>query len=273
MYLSFIGLFIQLICVSQNMERKIIVQNHSFFYTTIDQEVQIGTLHTGDWTQPLKTGKKLALPFGRNFSKSFNPFCWDITDSTMYAVNFLNHPLNNKKDALKSIQLSSLKEWSDSIQPIEMILKGTERMGFTPNEPYSFTLHISNIINGFYFDGISCSDSSYEMVIVNNNKLSIWNYNHKKWSHSEIQDFQVNGFFTLFEFDGQLYLILNNGNIHKVTPEKIIAQPEKITGKSLTDYTLILNRDSNKVSLIKISELQINKPLNELIETKAISVF
>lgn len=254
------------------MERKLIVQNNSFFYTTVDQELQIGTLLTGDWKQPLKTAKKLALPAGRNFNKSFNPFSWDISTNTMYAINFLNHPLNNKKDALKSFQVSSLKEWSDSITPMDMILKGTELPGFAPNEPYTFMLHVSNVINGFYFDGIIRSDSSYEMVIVNNNQLTIWNYKQKAWSHSEIQNFQITGFFNLFEHNGQLYILLNNGNLHKVTSEKIITTPEKITNKSLTEYTLIIDRDSKKVELIKTNDLSMNKPLNELIETKAISI-
>jgi hypothetical protein len=263
MYLSFICLFLKIIGISQNIERKIIVQNNSFFYTTIDQELQIGTLLTANWKQPLKTAKKLALPAGRSFNRSFNPFCWDISNSTMYAINFLNHPLNNKKEAIKSFPLSSLKEWSDSITPMDMIMKGTEMAGFAYNEPYTFTLHESNILNGFYFDGILLHDSSYEMVIVNNNRLSIWNYSNNKWSHSEIQSFTVDGFFNLLESNNQLYILLNNGNLHKVTPEKVIATPEKITNKSLKDYTLVLNRDSKKVQLIKTSELDMNKPLNE----------
>ncbi|HRG38697.1 MAG TPA: hypothetical protein PK289_09210 [Bacteroidia bacterium] len=272
-HFSFICLFIHLLSVSQNIERKIIVQNNSFFYTTVDQEVQIGTLHTGDYTQALKTAKKLAIPAGRNFNKSFNPLSWDISDNLMVAVNFLNHPLNSKKDALKSFPLSSLKEWSDSVTAIDMILKSTEMMGFTNNEPYTFTLRQSNVINGFYFDGIVLADSSYEMVIVNNNKLSIWNYKHNQWSHSEVQDFPIDGYFNLFENNHQLYILLSNGNMHKITPKEILTKPEKITNKPLTEYTLVLNRDSKKIQLIKTSELSMNKPLNELIETKAISIF
>jgi hypothetical protein len=249
------------------------IQDSSFFYVTIDQEVQIGTLHTGNYKQPLKAAKKLALPAGRNFNKWFNPFCWDIFDSTVYAINFLNHPLNSKKDALKSFPLSSLKEWSDSITPMGMILKSTDMAGFTRNEPYSFTMHQSNVLNGFYFDGITLADSSYEIVIVNNSQLTIWNYKQKKWSHSDVQAFTIDGFFNLFESNHQLYIILNNGNIHKVTAQKINTTPEVVTKKGLNDYTLILNRDLNKVQLIKTSELSFNKPLNELIETKAISIF
>ncbi|HET6226178.1 MAG TPA: hypothetical protein VFF27_07850, partial [Bacteroidia bacterium] len=151
-YLSITCFFICIIGVSQDLERKIIIQDSSFFCTTIDQEVQIGTLFTGNYKKPLKAAKKLALPAGRNFSKSFNPLCWDITDSMLYVINFLNHPLNSKKDALKCFPLASLKEWSDSITPIGMILKSTEIAGFTRNEPYSFTMRQSNILNGFYFD-------------------------------------------------------------------------------------------------------------------------
>jgi hypothetical protein len=258
---------------SQTAERKIIVQNNSFFYTTIDDENQIGTLHTNGVSKSLKSAKKLALPAGRNYHRPLNPFSWDLRDNFMYAISFLDHPLNNKKEALKCFRLSSLQEWSDSITVMDMIMKSVDQNMFAYNEPYTFMKHQSNILNGFQFDGIVLYDSSYVMVIANNNQLSIWNYANKKWTHSEIQSFKIDGFFTLFEADKQLYIILNNGNLHKVSKEQVFPTPDKVTNRTLSENTVILNRDKNTFQLIKNNELNMQVPFNELIEKKAVSIF
>lgn len=261
-------------CCSQNIERKIVVQNNSFFYTTIHEEFQIGTLHIGTLLQPLKDAKKLALPAGRNYNRPVNPFSWDITDSLMYAVNNLNHPLNNKNEALKCFKLSTLKEWTPDITIMDMIMKGTEENTFAYNDPYKFIKRQSKYMNGFYFDGIVFHDSIYVMVIVNNNQLSIWNYsNNKKWTHSNPQSFTINGFFNLFEKNKQLYIVLNNGNIHKLSLEQIASIPEIITNKNLNDYLLILNRDNNTVQFIKNNDIQLQVPFQELIKKKGIYIF
>lgn len=258
---------------SQIAERKIIIQNNSFFYTTIHDEFQIATLNTGNFAEPLKSAKKLALPAGRNYNEPVNPFSWDITDSLMYAISFLNHPLNSKNDALKCFKLSSLQEWSDSVTVMDMIMKSVDQNRFAYNEPYKFMMHQSNYLNGFYFDGIVLPDSSYEMVIVNNNQLNIWNFANNKWTHSETQTFIIDGFFSLFEVSGQLYMILNNGNVHKVLKEQIQQAPDVVTNKSLKENILILNRDKNTIQLIKNNDLNMHLPFKELIEKKGISIF
>jgi hypothetical protein len=272
--------FLSLVCamthtlfVASQIERKVIIENNSFFYSTIDEETQIGTLHTDSISKSLKKAKKLALPAGRNYRQPVNPFSWDIKDSLMYAISFLDHPLNNKHEALKCFALSSLQEWNDSIAAMDLIMKSVEQNMFAYNDPYKFVKKQSNVLNGFQFDGIVLHDSSYVMVIANNNQLSIWNYANKQWKHSELQPFMIDGFFSLFELDKQLYIILNNGNVHKVSTSKIVAAPDKVTNKTLNEHTLILNRDQNTIQLIKNNELNMQMPLHELIEKKAISIF
>lgn len=273
LFISLAAVLIHLSCASQTVERKIVIKDNLFFYTTIDEENQLGTLHTDSISKPLKNAKKLALPAGRNYREPINPFSWDIRDRSMYAVSFLDHPLNNKNEALKCFMLSSLQEWNDTLTPISLIMKSVDQNMFAYNEPYKFMKHQSNTLSGFQFDGILLEDSSYTMVIVNNNELSIWNYAHKKWTHSQLQSFAINGFFSLFEANKQLYIILNNGNIHKVLKEKIQQTPDKVTTRPLTENTLILDRDKNTVRLIKNNELNMKTPFNELIEKKAISIF
>ncbi len=273
----FLGLWCWLVFTtlsfSQNIERKILIQKQSFFYTTIDSENQLGTLHTDSVSKSLKNAKKLALPAGRNYREPINPFSWDLKDSCMYAVSFLDHPLNNKREALKCFHLSSLQPWSDKVTAMDMIMKSVDRNMFAYNDPYKFVKRQSNTFTGFQFDGIVLQDSSYVMVIVNNNQLSSWNYSSKKWMHGEIQSFTIEGFFSLFEMDKQLYIILNNGNVHKIVNGQLVLTPEKVTNRTLKENTLILNKDKNTVQLIKNNELNMQMPLSELIEKKAISIF
>jgi hypothetical protein len=274
-------LFLSLICtliyssvvISQTIERKIIIEGNLYFYTTIDEETQIGTLHTDSISRSFKKAKKLALPAGRNYRQPVNPFSWDIKDSLMYAISFLDHPLNNKQEALKRFPLSSLQEWNDSITAMDLIMKSVDQNMFAYNDPYKFIKKQSNILNGFQFDGIVLHDSSYALIIANNNQLSIWNYVNKQWKHTENQPFVIDSFFSLFEHDEQLYIILNNGNVHKVSAEKVLTTPDKITNQTLAEHTLILDRDKNTIQLIKNNELNMQMPLHELIEKKAISIF
>ena len=62
----------------QKIERKIIIKNNNFYYTTIDEEFQIATLHIGKTTDSLNAAKHYALPAGRNYDEPVNPFSWDV---------------------------------------------------------------------------------------------------------------------------------------------------------------------------------------------------
>lgn len=261
------------ICLAQTIERKIIVENNSFFYTTIHEEFQVGTLCTGSISESLNKAKKLALPAGRNYNEPLNPFSWDLKDSEMVAVNFLNHPLNNKNEALKRFKLSSLKEWGKEVTTMDMVMQGVEENRFAYNDPYKFIKRQSSYLNGFYFDGIMLNDSTYVMAIANNNQLSIWRFISDKWIHSEPQLFNINGFFSLIEKNGQLYLIFNNGTIHNVSLKEVAPVPLVITTKNLNDYTVIINRDRHVVQFIRNEELNKSIPFNELIEKKGIYIF
>ncbi|MGZ4048179.1 MAG: hypothetical protein ACXVNN_02385, partial [Bacteroidia bacterium] len=219
---SFFGslffMFISIALTAQALERKIIIENKHFYYTTIDAEFQIATLHIGNVSEALKTGGNLALPAGRNYDDPINPFSWDVLKDDFYAVSFLNHPLNDRNEALKRVKISSLQEWDNNkVTVLSMIMKSIDLPPFAYNDPYLSTIKRSNTLNNFFYDGIAISDSSYYMVITNNGELSIWNYNGLAWKSSEIQKIPVDGFFTLFELKKHPYLILNNGQVYEIS--------------------------------------------------------
>lgn len=260
---------------AQSIERKIIIQNGNYFFTTIDESNQLATLHTGKYTDSLKASKKLAMPVGRNFDDPIIPFAWDIVDTNIYAVSFLLHPLNDRNEAIKRINISSLKEWSKAVTPMDLIMLSVDMNPFAYNDPYLFVTRRSNIIEGFFYDAISMSDGTYTMAITNNGELSVWNYlptgqagKNKEWKHGEVIKFPVDGYFSLFEKDKKVYLILNSGVIHEVSTSGIVTTKKNI-GASLKDGFFIINKDEKTVSFMKNSDLNQRTPLNELITKKA----
>lgn len=257
---------------SQAIERKIIIQNGNFFFTTIDDNIQLATLNTGVYSSKIKDAKKLAMPVGRNYDDPINPFCWDVSGKNVFAINFLVHPLNDRNEAIKRIELASLKDWTTTGSNMEMIMKGVEMNPYTYNDPYLFVTRRSNTLEKFFFDGVAESDSSYTMAISNNGELSVWNYNGKEWKHGEVLKFPVDGYFSLFVFNKKTYLILNSGVLYEVSTKGISAI-NKDCGASLTNGFIVINKDDKTISFLKNSDYNSHTALNELINKKAIRIF
>ncbi|CAN5516245.1 hypothetical protein BH10BAC1_BH10BAC1_17690 [soil metagenome] len=271
----FVSFFILFSCClfSQAMERKIIIQNGNYFFTTIDEDNQLATLNTGKDTSSLKKAKRLIMPVGRNFDDPIIPFSWDVAGENVYAISFLLHPLNDRNEAIKRMSISSFAEWSPPVKPMELINTGVEMNPFAYNDPYLFVTRRSNMLNGFFYDAVALNDTSYTMAISNNGELSIWNYNGKEWKHSEIQKFPVDGFFSLFTYKNTIYLATNVGGLYEISTKGIIAAKNKSVGCNLSKCTLIINKDEETVSYIKNSDIDYSTALNELLKKKAVRIF
>jgi len=258
---------------AQKIERKFIIENNRFYYSTIDEEFQVATLHVGNVSDGLKTAKSLALPAGRNFNDPVVPFSWDLSRDDFYAINFLNHPLNDRNEALKRFKLSALQECSDKVTVLNKIMESVDLTPFAYNDPYLFTIKRSNTLTNFFFDGIVLNDTTFFMAITNSGEISFWNYNRLGWKNSEIQKLSVDAFFTLFEYKKRAYMFLNNGQTYEVSTKTISQAPNKTPGATLSEGVLIINKDDNTVKYIKNSQLDFNVPLNELIKKREIEIF
>lgn len=253
----------------QNIERKILIEKGVFYYTTIDEQFQIATLHTGKFSEGLKTAKHLALPAGRNYDDPIVPFAWDLEGKDVYAINFLVHPLNDRNEALKKIEISSLQEWVAALTPSDVIMKSVDASMLTYNDPYAFIIKRSNTLSNFFYDGIALDEKNYCMAICNNAELSIWNYNGTEWKHGVIQHFPVDGYFSLFEFKKQPYLVLSDGSIHKISGDTVEQTSATSTGTALSNGIIIVNKDDGTIKFLKNDKLDQTTPLNELIKKKA----
>jgi len=258
---------------SQEIERKIVIEKGRFYYTTIDPEQQMGTLYTGNISASLKTAKRLALPAGRNYNDPVNPFCWDVLNETVYAVNSLKHPMNDQNESLKRFPLASLQDWSDKVTITEMLNKSIDYNTFTPNIPYAFVTKKSKVLDHFFYDAIALDDTTFCMGLTNNNEFSFWTFNGTGWNHLEMTNFPVSGYFSLFNVKQDVYMILDNGKIYSVSAKKVIPLTEKILNTELSKGFLIINKDDGSVKFLKNDQLNDHTALNELIKKKAIAIF
>ena len=261
-------IFLTSLLLGQSIERKIIIQNGNYFFTTIDDNNQLATLHTGKDTAAIRNAKKLAMPVGRNYDDPIVPFAWDIVDTSVYAVSFLLHPLNDRNEAIKRLLISSLKTWDQSPTPMELINLSIDMNPYAYNDPYLFVTRRSNLIEGFFYDLVAPDNNSMTMAISNNGELSIWNYTGAAWEHGEVVKFPVDGYFSLFELNKKSYLITNSGILFEVSTSGT-KQLKKDLNISLKDGFLIVNKDLQTVSFMKNSDLNQQTPLNELITKKA----
>lgn len=275
---NYICIFLLLVALipsgsSQNMERKIVIQNQAFFYTTIDPEFQLATLHSGKANEALKSAKNFALPAGRNYSDPINPFCWDISGANFFAVNWLNHPMNDRNEALKLFPLKGLKDWSESVTTMNVLTQSMDYNTFADNVPYQFVLKKSNVLHNFFFDAIRLNDSTTCMAINNNGFFSYWVYNGKAWDHLEINNLSVDGFFTLISVKQNVYLVLSSGAVYEISTKQLKPLPEKSLKTGISEGVFVIDKDNNTVKFITNNQLDLNKPLHELLKKTAIQVF
>lgn len=260
------------ICGAQEIERKIVIDHGNYYFTTIDPEFQVATLNKGKTSEPLKDAIKLALPAGRNYDAPVIPFSWDVRDTNVYAINFLKHPLNDRNEALKRMNIHSLKAWGKEVTPMSMIMTGTDLSPFAYFEPYAFVIRRSSTLDNFFFDGIALNDTSYCVAISNNGELSFWNYNGKSWKHTDVFKFTVKDYFSIIQHNKKVYLLMNNGSVYEATAKSILPVDMKLPG-TLADGFLLADKDKNAVYYVKNKDIGQNTTLDEVIQKKSKKIF
>jgi hypothetical protein len=253
-------------CFSQAVERKIIIDKGTCYYTTIDPEFQIATLYAVDINKPLKCAKKLVLPAGRNFNMPVIPFCWDIAGSDVLAINFINNARSNRKQAVKRIPIRSLNEWNEQTSISDVVMYSVEYPPYTVFQPYQYITDKSNMLDHFFFDGIACSDSSFFFVISNNGELSTWQYNNNGWIRGETIDLPIADYFSLCTHKAQPYLVLSDGRIYAIKNNQLMKAPEKKLDTKLSDVILIINKMNDTVFFISASSFTAERSVEELMK-------
>jgi hypothetical protein len=255
---------------AQDIERKIIIQNDLFYFTTIDPEFQVATLHTGNVSLPLSEARQFAIPGGRSLMDPVNPFVWDIQGENIFIINFIDNANNDKYQSLKKIPINSLKEKGNT-DISGLVEESIYLPAFANNDPYLFCINRSPLLDNFYFDGISAGDSTYYLVMANNGELTLWQFNGIRWKQGKIHRLPLKGYFSLFQHNRNVYLLANAGGIFKISGESF--SPAGKQSSSWSNSLLIINKDSHTVQVIKNTDYDSQLPLKKLIEKKATSLF
>jgi hypothetical protein len=257
----------------QNIERKIIVEDGMCYYTTIDPEFQLATLHVFAFDKPVKTAKAYAVPAGRNLNIPIIPFSWDLMGKDLFVINFMNNALNNRRNAIKRIPMNLLNEWDDKLSISDVVMKSTEIRPYTWFEPYSEATEKSPILNHFFFDGIATSDSSLCIAVSNNGELTMWEYSNGKWKKGEDLKMQTDDFFSLFIHKGRPYLVTSDGKLFAVQNNTLIALAERKISQSLASGFLIINKTDHTVLFMEKEKFDQKKSMTDMVKQYATNLF
>ena len=257
------ALFVSAVLFGQGIDRKIIIEDDQYYCVTIDERYQIGTLHTASIQDTLLHGKALALPAGRSLLSEDKPLSWDLRDTNIYAVSFMDHPMNDRNEAIKLLSLNQLKSW-ESTRPEEVIMHSVDHNMLVYNDPYKNVISRSKFLDGFYFDALFFN-GAYWMLTCHNNELFCWKYENDTWQSSELQKVNFEGNFSLFIEDNALMLLSKSGSIYRVSMEGIQLEKEGEKGFDLNKVILVENRDTGSLSYLDKVHMDKEMPFKALL--------
>lgn len=271
--LFFISLLLCSISFAQDIERKIIVENGSYYYTTIHSENQLAVLHIGKVDAKVKDAERLIVPAGRHSDDPLIPFSWDLWKNELITVNFLQHPMNDRMEALKKFSLRMCEPYVDSMDFYSIIMKSTEMNPFANNEPYKYIRLETKILENFFFDGLQLNDSTYFHVVSNNKSISFWKCTKKTWSMGTEQLFDDTSYFTLIKQKKKLYLIHANGQIWNISFENgLMSEAGSRIPTDLKNVVLIEDRDNDQIFYIERSRFDTEMTIESLLKQRAIKL-
>lgn len=256
----------------QTLERKIVISKGRFYYTTIDPELQMASLQSNPTSKALSAANTLAVPAGRNYSDPIVPFCWDISGSSLLAINWVQHPMSDRMEALKKIPLSSLRPWGKGNQPQDCLLRSVDLPMLANNAPYADVLSRSNVLEGFFFDGVAWGNNGFLEVICNKSLCSAWFFDGNSWKHSEAQAVDLAGGFDVFQVGQQAVLIDGNGKVYKVTEAGIEELKEKKLPLTLDKIVLIMNKDKDELLYVPQKQWSNKKSVKKQLKKSGILI-
>lgn len=254
--LAVVFLFLSFQLFGQDAERRLIIEDGTFYYVTTHPETMIGTLFTGKLNEPLDQAMPKAIPLGTCLRDDHNPLAWDLRNHILFGLNFMDNPLNDLMEALKAIPCASLEAWrDDEDHSREVIHNAALNNSLTPLTPYEQMLNESNVMQGFYYDVITTSDSMLVLAMANQDHIRLWQYDGSIWSRGERINHPIRSAFTLFEGQDGVSIIFGNGIVMGTKDLNFDLKSEKSLNLQLNDYILLDNRDEGTCRLVPRKEI------------------
>ena len=251
--------------VSGGIERRIIIEDGMYYYTTIHDETQLATLFTGSIEDSMSKAEGYQLPAGNNITDDFNPFAWDIAGGFIFAISFFDHPLNDRVESIKRITLDGLDQFNGK-PAIEIIMHAVDNNMMVMNEPYLNTISRSNILQNFYFDCTVINDTSFYIAFSNNSQFQLWRYDGEEWHDYALIDHPILSYFSLIDLNDQLYLVTGSGQVILLNEGNFeyLAMEDKIG--VLHEHVLIEDRDNKRVLAVPRKKLKGKDILKDVLE-------
>jgi len=194
---------------AQDIERKIIIDNNKFYYFTIDPELQLATLHTGNKNQNLHDGTTYPVPLGRSNTSPQIPLCFDINKGKLTYINWIVNPSFSRMEALKSLDLEALETYNKQT-PDALLQESINIPAIATFSPWQAALRQQKEIDHTFFD-LSLNEKGHiEVWISNGSNLTVWEYDGKSWQHSEPFMQQFDQYFTLVAVNKHLLFVNHN---------------------------------------------------------------
>ena len=225
-------------------ERKIIIVDSVFY--AVEIENQAGKLYVGRVNEPMSNARVYALPAGtKRRALNFLPFAWDISNDTIYAVNFTEHPENSRLTSLKSIPVKGLPDYDPDKTDVQLRKAGREN-SMTYNLPLINTVKKYMYMDYLFFDVLMKDDVLYQFISVND-ELVVWSYVNDEWKESEMFPFDARSYFAVYVESGEIYLVNSKGEIFRYR-----GKPElyKSMNFPLSEKTMIIDRDHDEVNFV-----------------------
>lgn len=226
-------------------DRKIIISDSTFYAVEIQE--QIGILWKGRVNQPLDSAERFVIPAGtKRRSIYLQPFAWDISNDTLFAINFTEFSQNDRGTSLKSIPLDSLKKFTSATPINKYLFKAAFENSVIENYPFIETYKNNLYMDDLFFDIAVNGDSIYEFIAINN-QIVMWLWDGKVWNKSASFPFETKAFFSALYFRNDMYLVNGIGDWFLMSNklEPLPSQPYDIKNSILID-----NRDTEKIDFI-----------------------
>lgn len=256
---------------SQMPERKIIIEDSTFWFITINEENQLATLHTGNVDAPLNERDKHKVPGGRNLTEDFNPLAWDVMQGYLFWINFLDHPLNDRMEAIKRISVEELAQYQ-KYKPRKLLMASADQYMLTYNRPYEETLLRSRHLKGFFFD-MSILQNNISITITSNDTIRTWRYDGQQWKGGPVRPMPTTEYFSTVTFQDHLFMFQADGtalDMRRSTPTPF---GKKLNTNVLKDGVLVINRDTEEVRFLTADPASSKMSLRELLSKSSFEIF
>lgn len=227
-------------------DRKIIISDSTFYAVEIQE--QIGVLWKGRIDEPLDSAEQFVIPAGtKRRSIYLQPFAWDISNDTLFAINFTEFSQNDRLTSLKSIPLDSLQKFTSATPINKYLFKAAFENSIVENYPFIETYKNNLYMDDLFFDIAVKGDSIYQFIAINN-QIVMWLWDGKVWNKSATFPFETKSFFSLAYFQNDIHLIAGNGDRYVMRNTFIPIGSKQF---DMSQSIMIDNRDNQSIHFVK----------------------